>query len=753
LNEKRYALIVTTPRNDYADPLLSSKFDTIEDSDEFTRVIGNSSVGSFDVKEIRSSPSQVVCGELEKFFYQSEPYDNLLLYLSCPALVDENGETYFACRDTDPKLPNSTSVSANFITKMVRSCKSKHIIILLDCFYLSTPNSSSDGAMKFGRKIKVSDVLGDTQAVILSSSNTLTDASSGVFQSRFTKALVDGIKTGNADLNQDGLITHLELWDYLQGVLGSSSSDQELSMVSFVSEEFILAKNPSLVIEEPPMRNGQPGLTPASPEIFLKLLQKENVVEFNKKRQEFPIELLDIGNASLLQWKNISGANLSYTNFVSADFRNSTIKNADLFHANLKKANLSGATLTGSKFSHTNLQETDLRNADLSGADLHESDLRNADLSGANLQMANLEGNDLIGANLAGANLAGANLTSAILTGANLRNTNFSGAKLKNAKFGSSSVRTELTGAILKNSDLSGADLSGADLSGVDLSGAVATNSILSRAILIRSTLYKTDLRRANLEHADLSGANLEHANLDGARLKYVDLTGAKLENTKFTKADLCYANFKDTNLSTTKIAGATLNKAKNLPITIEEAKQRKASFSTYLSKIVGKLKREDCEKMLTVDRLNLKFAATTASENITTISSKKINQLEPDIKEKIIGVASSLDDMQYYLCKSIPSLDDETKNEYRRLRLQIILGLNQLQTLLVSFIEGDDVKKDILKWLKYMSELANHVRTSAEMPLDVDALSSDITSNDIMKFQGLEEAELYESVSKDELE
>jgi uncharacterized protein YjbI with pentapeptide repeats len=227
----------------------------------------------------------------------------------------------------------------------------------------------------------------------------------------------------------------------------------------------------------------------------LKLLQNEQIEEFNKYREDNKI-IIHLPYADLQKLKLINRVNLSYS---------------FLFKANLREANLAGADLT---------------KADLAGADLAGADLTKAYLARANLVGTLLKGANLSGANLGVTNLSGVNLAGADLTNANLREANLAGA------------------------DLAGADLAGADLKGADLTKAYMPRVDLTKADLREANLAGANLREANLREANLGVTNLSGVNLAVADLIDTNLSGANLtdgiiiNNTFSEKTIVLNANF-----------------------------------------------------------------------------------------------------------------------------------------------------------------------------------------------------------------
>ncbi|MFG1812391.1 caspase domain-containing protein [Kribbella sp. NPDC049174] len=196
------------------------------DAQALAGVLGDPGIGGFDVQIVRNESAHVIQGRIEDLFADSRPEDVLLLHFSCHGLKSESGELFFAASNTLPNRLGSTAVAADFVQRCLRMSRSRSIVLLLDCCY--------GGA--FGRGVTVraagdANVLdsfssgrlggGRGRAVITASSATeyafegdrLADDHSS--PSVFTAALVEGLATGDADLDQDGWVSLNELYDYV----------------------------------------------------------------------------------------------------------------------------------------------------------------------------------------------------------------------------------------------------------------------------------------------------------------------------------------------------------------------------------------------------------------------------------------------------------------------------------------------------------------------------------------------------------
>jgi uncharacterized protein YjbI with pentapeptide repeats len=197
--------------------------------------------------------------------------------------------------------------------------------------------------------------------------------------------------------------------------------------------------------------------------------------------------------------------------------------------------------------------------ADLSDHNLQGASFRNANLSGADLSRSRLAGSDLTRVNLSNAKLAGTDLAFSVLDFAELRDANFLGASFS----GTSMVRASLAGSDLSGATISSSDLTGADFTGATIAGATFLDNVaFTTAQLYSTASYQSgelagialhnpanlvfaghDLTGAafagNLENIDFSGANLTNATFSprSATWHNVDLSAADLRGAQGVQA------------------------------------------------------------------------------------------------------------------------------------------------------------------------------------------------------------------------
>jgi outer membrane protein assembly factor BamB len=243
----RSALIVAS--DDYTDPGLRQLRAPARDAEALAMVLRDPAIGGFEVRTLLNQPAHEVNLAVEEFFADRRPGDLLLVHFSCHGVKDEAGELYFAASNTMLRRLGATAVAAEFVSRRMSRSRSRRVVLLLDCCYA--------GAFERGLAARASTEMGIEQqfggrgrAVITASSameyafegGELTDTRM-LGPSVFTRALVEGLKTGDADRDQDGLVALDELYDYVYDKVRTVTPNQTPGKWTFgVEGELYIAR-------------------------------------------------------------------------------------------------------------------------------------------------------------------------------------------------------------------------------------------------------------------------------------------------------------------------------------------------------------------------------------------------------------------------------------------------------------------------------------------------------------------------------
>lgn len=177
-------------------------------------------IGGFDEVKVLMNPDRQVMEEgIYELFVNRNKDDLVLLYFSGHGIKDDSGNLYLATsitRKEQEKFIQPTAVSASFIQDKMSSSSSrcKRQVVILDCCF--------SGAFSEGMKVKddgsipIEQQLGGEGRAILTSSTSVQYSfeHEGFELSLYTHFLVEGLKTGVADLDNDGNISIDEIHTY-----------------------------------------------------------------------------------------------------------------------------------------------------------------------------------------------------------------------------------------------------------------------------------------------------------------------------------------------------------------------------------------------------------------------------------------------------------------------------------------------------------------------------------------------------------
>lgn len=248
-SERRYALIIANSK--YQDEDLEELIAPGKDSEYLANVLSDPKIGNFNVQTMLNEPAHRIIQEIDKFFKYRNRNDVLLLYFSCHGIKDVDGFLYFAALDTNRKYLASTAVSANYVNERMRESRSRRQLLILDC---CNSGAFAKGAIAkadkmihaggyFGGKGRVVITASDSMQYSFEEDNVTGDGKTSVF----TSSLVEGLQTGKADIDRNGLVSYNELYEYVYKNITNETTYQTPEIWAFgIQGGLDIAKNPHL---------------------------------------------------------------------------------------------------------------------------------------------------------------------------------------------------------------------------------------------------------------------------------------------------------------------------------------------------------------------------------------------------------------------------------------------------------------------------------------------------------------------------
>jgi hypothetical protein len=226
----RSALIVAS--DDYTDPGLRRLRAPASDAQALAGVLRDPKIGGFEVRTLLNEPAYEVNEAVEEFFADRRPDDLLLLHFSCHGVKDEGGELYFAAANTKLRRLGATAVAAEFVNRRMNRSRSRRVVLLLDCCYAGAFERGMTA--RAGTGMAIEEQFGGRGRAVITASSAMEYAFEGdeladsreLAPSVFTSALVEGLETGEADRDQDGIVALDELYDYIHDKVQAATPNQ-----------------------------------------------------------------------------------------------------------------------------------------------------------------------------------------------------------------------------------------------------------------------------------------------------------------------------------------------------------------------------------------------------------------------------------------------------------------------------------------------------------------------------------------------
>ena len=270
---RRAALVVAV--TDYVDPSFRQLRAPAGDAADLRDVLADPEVGGFSVTSVINEKAQQIRLEIEEFLADRSPDDLLLVYLSCHGMIDLRRRLYFAARDTIKHRLASSGVEANWLLDQLEDCRARRQVVILDCCFSGAFAQGSKGDTDLGIGERLAGE-GRGRVVLTASRGTEysfegeplqgEDAARG---SVFTSALVDGIRTGAADSDRDGLISVDDAYTYaFERVRRAGASQTPQRWLYGAEGEILLAHAPTAPTPDPApgQAEHEPERTPPEPE-------------------------------------------------------------------------------------------------------------------------------------------------------------------------------------------------------------------------------------------------------------------------------------------------------------------------------------------------------------------------------------------------------------------------------------------------------------------------------------------------------
>jgi len=238
----RLALLLATSA--YSDPDLSQLRAPGRDAHQLAQVLGDPRIGGYEVQVELNAVSSELHEKVEDFCADRHPDDQLLIYLSCHGVLDVKGRLYYAAANTSRRRLAATAVAATWLSERLEDCRARSQVLILDCCHSGAFVRGAKGDADLALQQRF-EPQGRGRIVLTASRATEYSfegghASGEGLRSVFTHAIVEGLRTGEADRDRDGLITVTDLYGYVYDRVRAAEPRQTPELWTYGAEGDLL---------------------------------------------------------------------------------------------------------------------------------------------------------------------------------------------------------------------------------------------------------------------------------------------------------------------------------------------------------------------------------------------------------------------------------------------------------------------------------------------------------------------------------
>lgn len=217
------------------------------DAKDFASTLQN--FGEFEITNlIINQDANSIKTSIEDFYNETERGDLVIVYYSGHGYIDKHGNYYLIAKDTSKNHLLTTGISEDFITSAMHVCRSFHRVLILDCCFSGVLARDKKGEAE---SILLAKLQGEAIAILTSSSSTQKSYEEKETHSLFTKYLISGIASGQADKDGDGYIGIDELFQFAERKVREVRPEQTPTILLRSRESRILiATNPKVSVKK-----------------------------------------------------------------------------------------------------------------------------------------------------------------------------------------------------------------------------------------------------------------------------------------------------------------------------------------------------------------------------------------------------------------------------------------------------------------------------------------------------------------------
>jgi len=223
---KRYAILIASGKYPN-EPKLNGLDCPEQDVIALNELLAAPELGGFETPLVFiNQPSYEILPEINRLLSDADYDDLILIYFSGHGKRNRKNHLHLTTKDTQLNMLETTSIPVQTLDSLFKHSYSKKMILLLDCCnsgaaskLLDNEKGGDDDDAELKRMSEEEDGI-----FIMTASAADQTAKEGKKYSIFTKHIVEGIRSGEADSNKDGLVNMDELYSYVREKVRAENS-------------------------------------------------------------------------------------------------------------------------------------------------------------------------------------------------------------------------------------------------------------------------------------------------------------------------------------------------------------------------------------------------------------------------------------------------------------------------------------------------------------------------------------------------
>ena len=240
--EKRYAILIAS--SSYPDePGLTDLRCPANDVDALDKVLRSPDLGGFTETDVfKNRPSHEVLERIETVLGEAGREDLVLIYFSGHGKLNPAGQLCLATANTKLRALGSTSIPAGSIKSYFDHSASRKKILLLDCCYSGAVGKDFiKGGV--GEQLQLMSRGQGTFIMTASTGIEVAVEKEGDTYGLFTKHLVQGIRSGEADKDEDGFVDMQELYEYVHEKVRGEGAQEPMKWDLHAKGKLVIARS------------------------------------------------------------------------------------------------------------------------------------------------------------------------------------------------------------------------------------------------------------------------------------------------------------------------------------------------------------------------------------------------------------------------------------------------------------------------------------------------------------------------------